>query len=213
MNFLTLCQRTREKAGIAGSGPLTTVSQIGESGRVVNYVREAYEELQNKHLWSFLRRSFEFNTTVAEGHYLKSIVANTSSWKTNSFRCYKNVADEQFIDFLEWDEFRDLYLRGLQRTQPGRPIKFTVEPDFSLRFWPIPDDVYVINGEQYRMNHEFASDTDVPLFDKFHWLIIYSALEKYAQHVGDPAVYSGSERDHRKLARAFEFEYLPKITV
>lgn len=212
MNFLTLCQRTREKAGIAGTGPLSTVGQSGEIGRVVNYVREAYEELQNKHKWSFLRRDFSFNTVIGTGNYAKSVVADTATWKTNGFKCYKAVADETFLDFVEWDLFRDLYLRGLQRTQLGRPIKFTVAPDYSLRFWPIPDDVYNINGEQFRTNHEFASDTDVPLFDRFHWIIVYSALEKYAQHVGDPSVYSGSERDHRKLARAFEFEYLPKMT-
>ncbi len=213
MNFLTLCQRTREKAGVAGSGPVSTVAQIGEIARVVNYVREAYEELQNKHRGSFLRRDFAFTTVIGQGVYTKSVVSGTSTWLQDSFQCYKAIADETWLDYVPWESFRELYLRGLQRTQPGRPIKFTIAPDYGLRFWPVPDDVYTINGEQYRTNHEFASDTDVPLFDQFHWIIVYSALEKYAQYVGDPAVYSGSERDHRKLARAFEFAYLPKITI
>ena len=70
MNFLDLAKRLRMEAGIAGTGPDTTVGQAGELGRIVTWIGEAYEDIQNKRNdWGFLRQGFSFNT-LSTGYFL-----------------------------------------------------------------------------------------------------------------------------------------------
>ena len=70
MNFLEITKRTRELAGIAGTGPTTTLSQTGEMGRLVNWVKQSWIDIQNLHqTWNFMLTELSFATVAAQKDY------------------------------------------------------------------------------------------------------------------------------------------------
>lgn len=213
MNRLALCKRLRQEANIAGTGPVTTIGQTGELASLVDWIDAAYEEIQDKRQdWNFLRNDFNFNCTIGVSVYPSSTVANMGNWKKDSLRIYlTTVNDEQWLSYVPWDEFRDYRLKGSNRTATGRPIDFSIKPDKSLVFWPIPDSAYTIDGEFYRNAHVMISDTDSPLFDRFNLVIVWNALMKYAAFQAEPSLYAHAQKEYGLLIGKLEADRAPAI--
>lgn len=103
-NFLQLCQKLRQEAGIAGNGPLTTVGQSGELGRLVDWIQQGYNDIQEKHEdWDFLRYDFSLPLTIGQSIYPRNIngtnpsdttsyplsnIVDLANWREDSLRCY-----------------------------------------------------------------------------------------------------------------------------
>lgn len=208
MTFLEICKRVASKAGIAGNTPASTVNQSGEALRIVNWVQDAYCEIQDKNPdWWFMRLPFTFLCTVGQSAYPKATVTDLANWKDNDVRCYLTTTDdEQWLSYRPWDEFRLTRLMGSSRTVAGRPQDFTVSPDRDMVLWPIPDAAYTIGGEYYQSAKLFVNDTDVPRFDRFHMAIVYKALEYYGAYSSEPSVYSDAQRNYERLLDKLEAE-------
>ena len=219
MTFLELCKRLRSEAGIAGSGPTSVASQTGELLRVVDWIKDAYRDIQDRRQdWDFLRNDFSFSASVAGGAtYAKTVVTNLANWKhdeRDSFRCYltaTGVNDEQWLVFEPWDKFRSTRLFGANRNNSGRPLYFSIKPDKSVMLWPTPDATYTIVGEYYKTATEFSVDGDEPLFDRHHMAIVYNALMRYAAYVAEPALYARGEAEYKKLIRKLERDFSHNI--
>lgn len=204
----------RQEAGVAGTGPTTTIAQTGEIGRIVSYVAQAYQEIQDRRAdWGFLRNNFSFTTVIGQAYYPTSTVANLAEWKRDSFRLYQasaGLSDERWIRFVNWETFRDTRLRGSAQTLTGRPIEFSINPQKNVVTYPIPDKEYVIDGEYFAYAAVMTADTDVPIFNRFHMVIVYNALMRYASYISDPATYARAQHDYRiqmgKLERTWQQE-------
>jgi hypothetical protein len=215
VNFLALCKRLRSEAGIAGTGPASVSGQTGELGRLVDWIADAYEDIQDKHAdWSFLRNDFSFNCVSGTGVYPASTVTDLANWKRDSLRVYLTTTDdEQWLEYRSWENFRDIRLMGSSRTQTGRPIEFSIKPDKSLIVWPIPDDTYTINGEFYKVAQVMADDTDEPVFERHHMAIVWNALMRYAAYVENPPLYAHAQKEYGRLIGKLEQDRRPCITV
>ncbi len=218
MNFLQLCQRTRQEAGISGTGPTTVASQTGELGKVVDWVLTAYEDIQDESkAWRFLRFDFSFPMIAASSTYLPSAVAlaEHAKWKSDSLRCYltaTGVSDEQFLVECDWDTFRNDRLLGT--IQAGRPSEFAIRPDESLVFWPTPDAIYTAVGEYWKRPQTMTVNADEPLFDRtFHMAIVWKAVMYYATDQGAAELYATSEREYKRVLRKLKRKYLPTFTL
>ncbi len=198
--FLQLCQLTREKCGISGTGPASVTSQSGEMARVVNWVQEAWIELQQRNRdWDWMRAEFCLATEQYRQDYAPSTASLTdfSRWHGETFRAYKDVygvADQQWLVEWDYESFRNTYMYATQT--PGRPTVFAVRPrDKALLFGSIPDDVYEIRGEYQKAPRPFLSGTDIPsLPEEFHMLIVYGAMKKYAFYENAPEVAISADR-------------------
>lgn len=219
MNFLELCQELRSEAGIAGSGPVSTVAQTGELLKVVNYVKKAYRDIQDRRQdWDFLRDSFSFTTTVDKGEYSKSEanVSDLRNWHLslkNPFRCSltsAGYADETFLVNKSWDVFQRVYLLGANRDAKGKPLYYAIKPDKSIIFWPVPDNVYTISGEYFKVAQTFSGDLSVPVFNDHHMAIVYEALKRYAAYESEAALYTEAVRERNRLVTKLEADYAPR---
>ncbi|CAK0748494.1 conserved hypothetical protein [Gammaproteobacteria bacterium] len=217
MNKLQLVQRLRQEAGISGTGPTTTVGQVGELGRLVAWIEAAYEDIQDKRKnWDFLRLDFTFNTAAGNSTYPQSTVveAPLANWKADSFRIYLTAAgvnDERWIRPVSWSRFRDSRLRGASRNQLGRPIEFSIDPRKNVVFWPKPNDVYTINGEFFRKAETMDTDIDVPVFDRYPMAIVFNALMRYAAYNSEPALYATAQKEYGRLIGKIETDWTPQI--
>jgi hypothetical protein len=208
MTFLQLCQRTREKCGISGNGPVTTASQTGELLRVVNWVNEAWEDLQNdQDTWNWMRAPFSFTTTAGKQSYspasdLALQLPNFQGWHLDTLRCFNTATgpqDEQFLAPWDYQQFRNFY--EYQVRPNGRPMVAAVQPwDRSILLGNTPDDVYTVRGEYQLAARPFANDADVPgLPGEYHMLIVYGAMQKYAAYENANEVAAEAVRAYARL--------------
>lgn len=216
MTFLALCQRLRQEAGLSGTGPTTTVSQTGEMKRIVDWISAAYEDIQNIHAsWRFLRTSFSVSTIASTQEYTPAALSITDlgKWKRNDIRIYSSVADEQYLDYYPWEEFRMLYMYGSYRSQEGRPTIISIKPDNSLTFWQTPDDVYTIDGEYYKTADVLSGNTDTPLIPaRFQMVIVWKALMHYGAYAAADEKYAHGQNEYRRVLRILEDDQLDDTT-
>lgn len=210
MNFLTLCQRTREKCGVSGTGPSTVLGQTGELLRIVNWVNEAWLDIQNEEdNWDWMRSDFSLqlvaNTqayapTVATDTVASAAITNFRAWREDTFRIYDpavGLTSEGFILPWDWDRFRNFY--NYQAQPAGKPSVFAIRPrDKALAFGNTPDYGYVVRGEYQKGAWLMAADADIPdIPSDNHLLIVYRAMMKYGAYENAPEVYSEGERGWR----------------
>jgi hypothetical protein len=217
--FLQLCQLTREKCGISGSGPTSVVGQTGEFGRIVNWVQESWLELQGYSPdWGWMRGDFAVNTVAGQQTYTpaSASLGDFLRWHRDTLRIYRTsigVADEQFI--VEWDYqvFRDVYQYSSQTN--SRPTVFAVHPNSkAILLGAIPDDVYTVRGEYQRAPRPLNSATDIPsLPEQHHMLIVYGAVRRYAFYENAPEVAVGAETMYETLFSQLAREELPDVTL
>lgn len=203
---------------MTGTGPTATTSQVGEYGRIVEWIDAAYQKIQNLHPnWDFLRNDFSFSTVASTGNYTKSAasVSELGTWKTDTFRCYltaTGVSDQQDLDYVPWADFRESYSRGSLSTQEGRPILFTVKPDQSVTFWPIPNAIYTVTGEYFKRAQTLAADASEPLIPlAFQDVIVWRALMFYGAYVGADEKYAHGEREYKQVLARLELNQLPEM--
>lgn len=217
--FLELCQTTRVECGIAGNAsgntPITTSAQVGELLRVVNWVKQAYEDIQLKHPnWDFLRKTGQFTVTPGIAVYAPSIISDLADWKADSLRVYlTSVQDEQWLPQRPWDLLRDSRLFGANALVQGRPIEFARMPDRSIRVWPTPDQAYIITGEYFSKPNSFSNDGDSPVFDRHHIAIVWNAVMRYAAWTGEPSLYAQAQKEYNRLIDKLEYLYTPRLTM
>lgn len=218
MNYLQLVNRARVECGVSGGNLTTALNQTGENARFSSWINSAYVDIQtSKEDWDFLRSTFQFNTVAQQQNYTatEAGIGNTfGNWKRDSFRCSldSNFVDEQLMAYMKYDQFRNVYQYGNMRTTYARPVAVAFEPDKGLSFGPIPDQVYVINGEYYLKPVEFTSDTQEPIMpDRYHMLIVYKAMMYYAGYESAPEVFSRGEYEFRRLMNRLQIDQLPTL--
>jgi len=220
-NFLDLVQRTRLECGVSGTGPSAVAGQIGEAQRLVAWVSTAWMKIQTKHLdWGFKRLSASFATVNGQATYTTAqagIAANTfGQWIRDTFRNYDTVAgltSEVFMDYMEYDAWRNNYLYGALRDTRTRPVVVTIAPDKSLGLGPVPNAAYTVTGDYFKRAIAMVSDTDVPdgLPAQFNMVIVYQAMQYYALYESAPEVYQHGQLEYNKLMAELEADRLPEV--
>lgn len=218
MTFLELCKRLRMESGMAGTGPVTVTGQTGEIGRVVDWVKSAYEDIQNLNAsWNFLLQSFTFPTVAAKQDYSASDISITdlASWKADSdedFTIYSSYSDESWLTLTDWSSFRQLYLFGSARSTTGRPSSLSVKPNRALWLYPIPNAVFTVTGQYYRKDY-LVADADEPLVPVDYQLaIVWKGLMYFAAYSAASDLYAHGDREYKNIIRKMRMTELPKIT-
>lgn len=215
MNFLQLCQRTRQECGISGSGPITTVSQVGEMRRVVDWVNTAWLDIQLRpETWQWMRKGFTFGCVVGQHTYtpVQAGISDFATWNTRHVRVYSGTTENEYsLTYMAYEDFREVYMRGVIAS--GKPTFFTVTPDKKLRFYPTPNDTYTIYGDYYRTPTELSADSDEPdMPERFHMLVVYGAMRHYADFEAATEVMQAANLNYNRFMRNLEQDQLPEIT-
>ena len=195
MTLLELVNRVRMECGV--SGPMLGSLSSGslETQRIRGWIIDAWRKVQTSRSdWFFMRGEASFPLIANKQYYTPSEAGLSSfaSWKLDSFRlaALPTFEDEQFLGFVPYEDFRNVYNYGSMRTTRSRPVSMTVAPNKSMGFGSIPDDVYYVTGEYYKAPVFLSADTDVPdMPERFHMLLAYMAMESYGAFEAAPEVY------------------------
>ena len=222
MNKLALTKRLSRDCGVNQAGPSTTLNQSGEYLRLVNWIDDAYKSIQILYsTWQFLREEFNFATVIGTASYTPAAVGLTdfAEWVSDDdqdsedFRLYLTAPDEKYLVYMPWEMFRVAYMVGTQRTQTGRPSVYTIRPDDTVMFYPIPDQIYTCLGEYYKVPDVMTADTDEPIFpERFHEAILYRAMMSYGAYSQEPDKYSVGDREYRRIIRGLKKSQLPQMS-
>jgi len=233
--FLQLCQQTCRWCGITGNSttqiPTTTVSQTGELGRIVEYVDEAWLQMQVGTEYRLNRRKFTLTTADSDDKYAYSdaidvdtglAITRFKDWHLRDRQIPPRihtqsvgVADQTPLTFATWEEWEYLYKTGSIQSQTSRPHHIAVDPQDNIRLGLTPDGVYVVSGEYNRsaqvLTQESSPDAAVPdLPADFQNLIVYEAMLMYADYETAPDVEKRAERGKLPLMNALGINQGPK---
>lgn len=209
--YLQLAQDLRRECGIAGSGPAGVTGQTGELARVVEWVAQAYTEIQNKKTnWRWLRSEFTLSTSSGDDDYLysdctDSIASATVSrfrrWYPHEFKIYltsAGVGTERWLHYQPWDAFKRTYKIATQNN--GSPSVVSIDPRNHIRLGAKPDGIYTVTGDYQKSAQVLAADADVPeMPEDYHNLIVYYAMWKYAANVAAPEVWQAAKEEARTM--------------
>jgi hypothetical protein len=194
MTFLELCQMTVQQSGtIKGVKPTTVTGQVDRLKQIVDFVREAYIDIQNAHRqWRWLQSRFigstlpgvRFYTGVSFTDEIDGVpVSRFSQWGFRQdgadvgLSSYRGsiVAEEGPLRWFDIDRFYETQARGTQT--PGPPQIYSIDNRNRLVISPIPDAIYTLRGKYRKSAQYLASDLDVPeMPSEFHTLIKDAAL-------------------------------------
>lgn len=180
MTFLELVRALQFESG-AGNAPIgTVVGQVGESKRLVDWIRQANYRIQTMYVdWKFLRSELlpTFLTGIGERDYAPPDDLNW--WNKKSFKLDDNI--------LTVDEYRPEFYPDFA-VPTGRPSRATVLDNNFLRFNAIPDAAYLVEAEYFIRPVDLDPDLvdanlQISLIpEQFHWLLVYEGLRYYANY-------------------------------
>jgi hypothetical protein len=220
MTFLQLFQRAHQESGIAGAQPSAVTGQTGKLLKLVNWVADAWMQIQlERDNWLFMHEDFTFDTVADTRDYLAADKGynDVLLWDENSFLIYKtslDSTDENWLMFEVYRNWRQNHRQGMTSRPTDRPQKFTLLPSNEIRFEPMPDDAYTITGEYKRTAQLFVADADVPtnLPPDYHMIIVWQALKFYGFYEDAPDVLDQAETFYDNLLVRLEEKQLPAMS-
>lgn len=206
MTYLELCVRVREESGVSGTGPASTINQIGVLAKIVGWVRDADLDIKRfKNDWKFLWRRTQSALVLGQQSYT-AIDLSLSDLKDLS-RFWVNG---QLVRVVDWDEWVDRY--EPQGTGQGLPQVVTIAPDGSFMFYPVPDSAYSTRVDYFKMPVALSGDSDVSVIPTaYHDCIVQKALIYYGIFEEDQALIQLATMQYEQKLSELCRDYLPKM--
>lgn len=233
MNFLQLGQNLARECGANNVNLTTMVAQSGENLRFVNWVAQAWSELQTLHDdWEWMRSSALLGGGVSfvpvAGAAGSNCAFGTSpgqigildtawgKWCKDSFRNYVTSVgtnSEIFMPAVGYDYWRDSYMYGANRQVQTRPVSIAIAPDKSLCVGPPSNGLYTVYGDYYRAPTVMSLDADTPtgLALPYQWAIIYKGMTYYASYEAAPEVMARGDDGWGEIVSELERQYGPRV--
>lgn len=195
MNRLTLTQRLNQEIGGDSTAPTTTIGQTGELARYVNWVDQAWLEIQeSQRNWRWMLSESTSNDTLALGAVTVTLTGASSDYEEIRpyfghrgpfvlfYKSSIGTTDCQETPYIPWAEFHGFYDSGKYASTTGRPQFCARAPDGTLKVFPKADVAYGVKYEYRKTVQTFAADATIPLMPvKYHPLIAYLALCFYGR--------------------------------
>lgn len=201
MNRLDLVRRLIAESGASGQALGTTLNQRGDALNFVNWIDDAWLEIQGLTNWPSLWEDAPItvlagSSTVAgslpHGRYIYDSGRLNGGWLT----------------YLPWDEFRLQYPSVIA----GTLTAWTVRPDRSIAVNAIVEADTVLQIERYRMPGRFTADNSVPLlFEEHHMAIVWRALMMYGAFDEAGVAYKRGQAEYTVMKRLMGAD-LPAMT-
>lgn len=208
MNFLQLCQRLRQEAGEAGTGPVSVLNQVGRMAQLVSWVQQAWIDIQAVHpSWGFLWAQGSFSTAASTTTYTPAADFKTFYVDKDGDRVYCNGTRLIYVPF---EEARAHMLL----TTTGKPTHYTLLPTKQFRPFPNPDGVYAITFDYHTRPVTLAADSDTPaIHSELHMAIVHRAKIDHAAFFEEMNTLAFSQQEYSRMLSAMEDTYLPQIEI
>ena len=218
--YLQLCQKVARDSGtVSGTSPTSVEGQSGRLLKIVSYVADAWDLIQNLHTdWFWMQKEFSATITSASARYSATDLSITdwSEWTlpdehgNNRLTIYKTslgVSDEHSINYIQFHDYLRKYERGSQTA--ATPQEYSVSPDGKLCFGPIPDANHTVKGRYRKTNQTLSANGNTPECpSRFHNIIAYRALLLLAEHDEAPFPVAAEIGKYKEMLHSLELSQL-----
>lgn len=199
MNFLAMCQRVRAESGLSGEGPVNVSGQTGMYAKIVNWVRQAHEEIQlSEARWRF--DWLDYQTVLEAG---RTAYAPKSDWGLDVrqwiqdgaylYRTQDGLNSKHWPAWIDWRGYQRLQQQGVT----GIPIYWAEGPDKKLHFYPAPDQPINLYAEYYAQPEVMAGNVDEPRLPlEYRMAIVWRAVMLCASDVEDAARFMVAKENY-----------------
>ncbi len=203
--FLEMSQELARLCGIQGSGPTDVTTATGIELRIVNYVKNAWIDIQNHpKQWRWMLAPYyqagttPLQTAAATNDYtLPTTVTTVRNVVVDSFKSYltaTGTSDRQRMTFVPYRQFERRY--GVVTSSDNRPRVVTMLPSGKMRFHPQPDAIYSIEFDHFKRAQVLAVDADTPeMPSDHHQLIVYEAMKRFGKAEDAPELIRFAEEE------------------
>jgi len=222
MTFLELVQEFWSEAGLSGPGPQSVAGQRGMERKAVNWVANAWTEIQGmRRNWRFLRRTVVVPLLANQRDY--TIVGTTLApgfapdWRfpcldKDAARVLDSQGQASRVEWLDWPTFRSLYGSSVPpATRPQRVVEATAD---TLRLDCPPDQGYALQLEYQAVPQQLANNLDVPTIKShLHKLIVWKALLLYCGNDSASELAMLAREQYGILMKQLLREEVPALTI
>lgn len=222
--FLIICQKTVRECRLAAPSltptPTTVLNQIGQLRKIIDWVTEAWVEIQNLgDDWRFMRQEVSFPVIDGQLEYTTAqcnVAAGTfGHWLLDTFRCYKTSVGfpgEIPMAALDYDTWRNWYKFSTMRTAKSQPYYVTQLPNNGLGLGPCPLTGYTVYGDLYTAPVRLKADAEIPTLPIKHssMVIVYKAMMSYAESEAKMELFGRGQRGFQRLMGILERDQLPR---
>lgn len=221
MTFLELVQAFWREAGLSGPGPQAVTNQRGMERKAVDWVANAWTELQgSRRDWRFLRRTVAVPLLASQRDY--TIVGTTLApgfapdWR---FPCYDKGAalvldglgQVSGLEWLDWPTFRSLY--GASVPPANRPQRAVEVTSDTLRLDCPPDQGYSMQLEYIATPQRLKDNQDVPnIKEHLQMVIAWKALQTYCGNDSASELFQIASTNFAALRSQLVLEEVPPVT-
>ena len=214
MTFLELCQRTAREGGVEGAIS-SVAAQTGMNRKIVDWVADAWTDLQVMRDWSFMRSEMNGAFTIGTQNYpLLAGTFSASDFKDFAMNAlYATDANGKYIlPLAEYGEFRKQTLG--QTVGDQRPTLATVGPGYVLQLNARPTVATTVQADYYKRGTLLLADEDTPAMNRdWHMAIVYKALRDYAEHEESPEIQRRARRKFMGIFNEMCQVELPDFTM
>lgn len=208
----------RESGTVADALPQSVSGQTGRIGKIVRWVDESWNQIQNSHAhWRWLHDSFEgdLNPGLRQYSPLQMGISRFAHWvtlpyTTSIYEDELGKSDEGFIYPIEYWRYRRFYDIGEQ--EPARPACFCASPLNLLSFGPAPDKVYHVRGEYYKSSQRLVNDNDLPELPlRFRPMIAWLAVILLSKHDEGGFAVAAAQQNYNDYMDKLEVDQLQEV--
>ena len=214
--YLQLANSLISKCGISGGSIASVSNQTGEAGRVVSWINEAYTQIQLAFPdWYWMRSNVSFSTTANQGAYPSPGRHYRPCQLEDGFisllRHIDGRAQRVFLERMDYDTFRDIYLFGnLDCRTPGLrsfPLRRTTP---SIWGWPRIRRITRLWASISKQPTTLVNSTDTPAMpSQFHNIIVYKAMMMYGMYEAAQEVVIEGTNLYNQMLRRLVRDQLP----
>lgn len=208
MNYLQLCQRVRQDAGVSGDGPSAVTGQVGILARIVEWVKRANYDIQlERQDWSFLWASASGSTIANVASYLPADLGISSVRRIKAM-----LVDGDSVTLRDYSWYVTDVLQKGATSATGKPTDLIAKPDGNYLLFPIPDKIYPVHSEYYKRPVAITVNTDTPAIpEEYHEAIIAKALMYYADYEEDGYMYQKKQLEYATWLKRLSSTQKPKM--
>lgn len=211
MNFLQLCQQTRQELGSSGTGPDSVKNQSGHYKKIVDWVSLAHQEVQEAFSlansnWGITTQS----TTAGTRTYDPNDVWGLQFDRLVPNSVYAVVGTTTYpINVITWDEMRERIRIPMSGNVPN---EVAMAPDHVLYFDPIPGINGSVKFEYEKLPQVLVENTDEPrLPTQYHWAIVWRAVMLGCAHDENQQLFVSARRNYASLVNRYSNRELPEM--
>ena len=216
--YLEIVQKAIRKSGSKVDKPTTIVGATGIVELFVEWVQDAWKDIQLEHLGWQWRVARDQTLTLVASTDEYAMPAGMENIDLRSVSVYENVDDEfplTYVSYLHWRNHLDK--ANTAGITEAKPKNFTITPDDKIAFYPPPDIEYTVRYDGHTtveiLDDTDDADTPTGIRDEYHDGIMWRAVMYYAEHFEDGAKLQEAQNHFKPYKKYFDERELENVVV